>query len=79
MTLRTRSLPWRRLAPVGVAAALLFPAAPGAGAAGPDQAGGQWTAPFEEGGAGVPRCAPRKTGAASSSASPRDSYASPTG
>ena len=39
---------------------LLIPAAPGASAAAPDRADvfGQWTAPFEEGGAGVPRCAP---------------------
>ena len=64
MSLRIRSLPWRRLAPVGVAAALLVPAAPGTSAAGPDRAGvfGQWTAPFEEGGAGVPRCAPAEDG-----------------
>jgi hypothetical protein len=62
MTPRIGSLPWRRLAPVGVAAALLIPAAPGASAAGPDRPGGQWTAPFEEGGAGVPRCAPAQDG-----------------
>ena len=59
MAPRIGSLPWRRLAPVGVAAALLIPAAPGASAAGPDRPGGQWTAPFEEGGAGVPRCTHR--------------------
>ncbi len=64
MSPRIRNLPWRRLAPVGVAAALLIPAAPGASAAGPDGAGvsGRWTAPFEEGGAGVPRCAPAEDG-----------------
>ena len=64
MNPRIRNLPWRRLVPVGAAAVLLIPVVPGATAATPDRAdlAGRWTAPFEEGGAGVPRCVPADDG-----------------
>jgi hypothetical protein len=47
MSPRVRDMSWRRLAPLGVGALLLVPAAPGATAEGPDlpDALGEWTQP----------------------------------
>ena len=64
MSPRVGSVPWRRLAPLGVGALLLVPAVPGASAQAPGLPDvlGEWTQPFEEGGAGVPRCVPAEDG-----------------
>ncbi|MGH9035845.1 MAG: hypothetical protein ACRD0O_08765, partial [Acidimicrobiia bacterium] len=64
MNPRVRNMSWRRLAPLGVGALLLVPAAPGASAQAPGLPDvlGEWTQPFEEGGAGVPRCVPAEDG-----------------
>jgi hypothetical protein len=64
MSARVRCMSCRRLAPLGVGLLLLIPAVPGASAQDPERpdASGEWTPPFEEGGAGVPRCLPAEDG-----------------